>query len=181
MHEVVVGRIGRPHGVRGEVSVQVRTDDPDRRLAPGAVLRTDPEAAGPLTVTSGRWHGGRLLLGVAGVEDRTAAERLRGVLLLVYVDAAERPDQPDEFYDRHLVGLRAETADGTVLGEVHEVLHLPGQVVLAVRRRGTGRESLVPFVAELVPEVDLAGGRIVVEALPGLLDDADDERPAPEH
>jgi 16S rRNA processing protein RimM len=171
MVEVVVGRIGRPHGVTGEVSVEVRTDDPDRRLAPGSVLRTDPPAAGPLTVTSGRVHSGRLLLTFDGCDDRTSAERLRNVLLLVDVDPDERPEDPEEFYDRQLVGLRVETVDGAHVGELREMLHLPGQDVLAVHRADDGSEVLIPFVHEIVPEVDLDAGRIVVDPPPGLLDE----------
>jgi 16S rRNA processing protein RimM len=181
--EVIVGRIGRPQGVKGEVSVEVRTDDPDRRLAPGTVVRTDPPAAGPLRIVSGRVHSGRLMLTIEGVTDRTAAERLRNLLLVVDVDPDERPDDPEEFYDRQLVGLRVETVDGTPVGELREVLHLPGQDVLAVRRVGrpgipdsadsadnvAGDEVLVPFVHEFVPEVDIDGGRIVIDPPPGLL------------
>jgi 16S rRNA processing protein RimM len=176
--EVIVGRIGRPQGIKGEVSVEVRTDDPDRRLAPGTVLRTEPAVVGPLTIVSGRVHSGRLMLTIAGVTDRTAAERLRNVLLLADVDPDERPDDPEEFYDRQLVGLRVETVDGAAIGELQEVLHLPGQDVLAVRRGRQGREVLVPFVHEFVPEVDLDSGRIVISPPAGLLDEDDAEAPA---
>lgn len=171
MVEVIVGRVGRPHGIKGQVSVEVRTDDPERHLAPGSTVRTDPAAAGPLTIVDGRVHSGRLLLTFAGVADRGQAERLRNVLLLADVDPDERPEDPEEFYDRQLVGLRVETVAGELVGELHEVLHLPGQDVLAVRRAGTGAEVLVPFVAALVPEVDIDGGRIVVDPPAGLLDD----------
>jgi 16S rRNA processing protein RimM len=172
--EVIVARIGRPHGIKGEVSVEVRTDDPEGRLAPGTVVRTDPEAAGPLTILTGRVHSGRLLLTFDGCVTRAGAERLRNVLLVADVDPDERPDDPDEFFDRHLVGLRVETSDGNEVGSLAEVLHLPGQDVLVVRRPDE-REVLVPFVSEFVPEVDIDGGRIVVEPPEGLLDE-----PAPE-
>ncbi len=169
---LVVGRIGRAHGIKGEVTVDVRTDEPEDRLPPGAVLVTDPEAVGPLTVRTGRVHSGRLLLTFDGVDDRTAAEALRGTLLLVDIDPAVSPADEDEWYDHQLVGLDAVLADGRVLGTVREVLHLPGHDVLAVDRAG-GLELLVPFVHEIVPEVDLGGRRLVVEPPPGLLDDAD--------
>lgn len=165
----VVGRIGRPHGIRGEVTVEVRTDEPERRFAVGAVLVTVPAAAGPLTVTTARWHSGRLLLGLVGVDDRGAAEGLRGVLLEVEVDPDEVPEDPEEFYDHQLVGLRVETVEGARIGEVGEVVHLPGQDVLAVRRDGR-RELLVPLVAAIVPEIDPAAGRIVIDPPPGLLE-----------
>jgi 16S rRNA processing protein RimM len=177
--EVIVARIGRPHGIKGEVSVEVRTDDPEGRLAPGTVLRTEPAAAGPLTITTGRVHSGRLLLTFDGCTSRSGAERLRNILLVADVDPDERPEDPDEYFDRQLVGLRVETVDGDVVGELAEMLHLPGQDVLVVRR-DDGRESLVPFIAEFVPEVDLDAGRVVVDPPRGLLDDIelDDIAPA---
>jgi len=168
--EVIVARIGRPHGIKGEVSVDVRTDDPEGRLAPGTVWSTDPPAAGPLTILTGRAHSGRLLLTFDGCVTRADAERLRNVLLVADVDPDERPDDPDEYFDRHLVGLRVETRDGEEIGALAEVLHLPGQDVLVVRRRND-REVLVPFVAEFVPEVDIDGGRIVIHPPEGLLDE----------
>ena len=166
---LVVGRVGRAHGVRGEVLVDVRTDDPEGRLGPGSVLGTDPAGTGPLTVESGHVHSGRLLLAFEGVADRTAAQRLCGTWLLVDVPDDEVPEDPDEFYDHQLVGLPVVTVAGDPVGEVAEMLHLPGQDVFAVRRPG-GDEVLVPFVAQIVPEVDLDGRRIVVEPPDGLLD-----------
>jgi 16S rRNA processing protein RimM len=168
--EVIVGRIGRPHGIKGEVSIEVRTDDPEGRLAPGTLLRTEPAAAGPLTILTCRDHSGRLLLTFQGCATRSGAERLRNVLLVADVDPDERPEDPDEYFDRHLVGLRVVTVDGAELGELAEVLHLPGQDVLVVRRRDDS-EALVPFIAEFVPEVDIDGGRIVVDPPAGLLDE----------
>jgi len=172
--EVVVARIGRPHGLHGHVSVEVRTDDPEGRLAPGMTVRTDPVAAGPLTITDGRVHSGRLLLHFAGYDDRGSVEGLRNVLLVADVDPAERPDDPDEFYDHQLVGLAVRTVSGEPVGELGEVLHLPGQDVLAVRRPD-GTEVLVPFVAAMVPSVDLDAGEVVVDPPPGLLTDVPDD------
>ena len=123
--------------------VEVRTDEPERRLALGAVLLTDPASRGPLTVANGRVHSGRLLLRFASVEDRTAAEALRGTVLLVEVDPAELPEDDDEWYDHQLVGLAAVALDGTPLGTVTEVVHLPAQDLLAVRTADE-REVLVP-------------------------------------
>jgi 16S rRNA processing protein RimM len=168
---LVVGRVGRAHGLRGEVSVEVRTDEPEIRFAAGSVLTTDPAGAGPLTVAGVRWPGGRLLLCFDEVADRGAAEGLRGVLLLVDASDDERPDDPDEFYDHQLAGLPVVTTAGTPVGEVSQVLHLAGQDLLAVRRTD-GREVLIPFVAQLVPAVDLDDGRVVVDPPAGLIDDA---------
>ena len=168
--EVIVGRIGRPHGIKGEVSIEVRTDDPDGRLAPGTALRTDPAAAGPLRILTSRNHSGRMLLTFQGCTSRSDAERLRNVLLVADVDPDERPDDPDEYFDRQLVGLRVETFDGTEVGVLTEMLHLPGQDLLVVRR-ADGGETLVPFLAQFVPEVDLEGGRVVIDPPSGLLDE----------
>jgi 16S rRNA processing protein RimM len=172
--EVVVARIGRPHGIRGEVSVEGRTDDPEGRLAPGSPVRTGPASAGPLTITDGRVHSGRLLLTFEGYADRGAAEGLRNVLLLADVDPSQRLDDPDEFLDSQLVGLAVRSVAGEDVGELAEVLHLPGQDVLAVRRRD-GTEVLVPFVAVMVPTVDLDAGVVLVDPPPGLLSELAEE------
>jgi 16S rRNA processing protein RimM len=167
--QLVVGVIARPHGVRGEVVVDVATDDPAARLPAGAVLATDPPAAGPLTIEAVRPHQGRLLVVFAGVPDREAAAGLRGVRLCV--DSAEItvPDDPDEFSDFQLIGLVAEDSAGERLGEVVRIDHGPGADLLVLRLTG-GRDALVPFVRAIVPEVDLAGGRLVITPPGGLLE-----------
>ncbi len=169
--QLVVGRISRPHGVRGEMTVEVRTDDPDLRLAAGAVLATEPAAAGPLKVTRSRWHSGRLLVSFDGVADRDQADQLRGTLLLV--DSADLEDlaDPDEFRDHQLVGLTVVDADRQPVGEVTQVLHY-GQDMLVVAGSGdrAGREILIPFVSAIVPEVDLDAGQLRIDPPEGLLD-----------
>jgi 16S rRNA processing protein RimM len=169
--EVVVGVVGRPHGVRGEVAVESRTDEPDRRFAPGEQLRSEGSAR-TLTVAAMRWHSGRMLVRFAGLDDRTAAEAVRGVRLVTDVDPDERPEEPGEYYDRQLVGLAVQTADGVPVGEVVAVLHLPAQEVLEVRTADGPR--LVPFVADLVPEVDLARQILTVADRAGLLAEIDE-------
>jgi 16S rRNA processing protein RimM len=171
--EVLVGRIGRPHGVRGEVTIDVRTDEPDRRFAPGSTLRATPPAGadrrpGSLTVEGSRWHQKFLLVTFSEVADRNAAEALRGTLLHTTLPADASPEDPEEFYDHQLVGLHAVDTDGTALGEVVAVVHGAAQDLLTVRTPD-GRDALVPFVAALVPEVDVAGGRVVVADRPGLV------------
>jgi 16S rRNA processing protein RimM len=168
---LVVGRIGKPHGLKGEVSVEPRTDEPDRRFAVGASLRAERNRPGApdtttLTVTDTRWHSGRLLVTFAEIGDRNAAEDARGTLLVVPVDPDETPEDPEEFYDHQLVGLRVVTPTGEPVGELAEVVHGTAQDLLVVKVGD--REVLVPFVAALVPEVDVAGGRIVVDDRPGL-------------
>ena len=168
MNTLVVGRIGRPHGVRGEVTVDVRTDDPGSRFAPGAVLATDPADSGPLVIEHARWHAGRLLLSLAGVEDRTRAEELRGTWLVVdYADIPPSAD-PDVFHDQELIGLDVVTVAGAAVGTVTEIRHL-GQDLLVIDGP-EGRQALVPFVSALVPEVDVPAGRIVIDPPPGLLE-----------
>jgi 16S rRNA processing protein RimM len=169
--QLVVGRITRPHGIRGELVVEVRTDDPELRLAAGVVLETEPSAAGPLTIAGARWHSGRLLARFAGVDDRTAADQLRGTLLLV--DAADLEDlpDPDSFRDHQLVGLTVVGPEGTAVGSVTDVMH-HGQDLLVVAGSGprAGAEILIPFVAEIVTEVDLEAGLVRVDPPAGLLD-----------
>lgn len=168
--EVVVGRIGRPHGLRGEVTVQVTTDDPDERFASGALLGTDPANLGPLTVISMRRSGPVLVLGFDGVADRNAAEALRGTSLTLDASLLPVPDDPEEFYDHQLVGLTVVDQAGTVLGTVTEVWHPPAAPVLAVERPD-GSQELVPFVSAIVPIVDLEGGRLVVDPPDGMFPD----------
>jgi len=172
--QLVVGRIARPHGVRGELAVEVRTDDPELRLAAGTVLATEPAAVGPLTVSGARWHAGRLLLSFAGVADRAAADQLRGTLLVVDSADLEDIEDPDEFRDYQLIGLTVVLTDGELVGKVSDILHY-GQDLLVVTGSGerAGAEIMIPFVAELVPEVDIDGGRVIIDPPPGLLDPQD--------
>jgi 16S rRNA processing protein RimM len=169
--QLVVGRVGRPHGVRGELTVQVRTDDPDLRFAAGSVLATDPAARGPLTISSSRWHSGRLLVTFAGCGDRDSAEDLRGTLLVMDSAEVAPTSDPDEFHDYQLIGLEVLTVTGEPVGTVTDVLH-QGQDMLVVQPPSgpAGDPILVPFVAALVPEVDVGAGRLVIDPPPGLLD-----------
>jgi 16S rRNA processing protein RimM len=173
---VVVGRIGRSHGVRGEVSVELRTDEPDARFAVGARLQADGPRPRRLTIKSVRPHSGRLLIAFDEVVNRTQAELLRGATLSAEIEADRRPDDPEEFYDRQLVGLEVHSGQVGAVGQVVGVVHLPLQDLLSIRR-ADGCEVMVPFVAELVPEVDLAAGTLRVVDRPGLLN-PDDERAA---
>jgi 16S rRNA processing protein RimM len=165
--QLVIGRIGRPHGVRGEVTVEVRTDEPELRFAEGASLVTDPAARGPLVIEARRWHKGVLLVAFAGFRDRSQAEELRGTMLVIDSSEVTPSEDPDEFHDHHLIGLTVETVSGEHVGEVADVLH-HGQDLLVVRRSGQD-DALIPFVKALVPEVDVKGGRLVVEPPEGLL------------
>jgi 16S rRNA processing protein RimM len=172
---IVVGRIGRPQGIKGEVTVEVRTDDPDDRFAPGRVLQTEPAERGPLTVESSRMQGRYLIVRFAGPTDRDDAEQLRDTMLLLSTSDLPPLSEQDEYYDTQLVGLAAQLEDGTELGSVVDVLHLPGGDVLAVERStggpdAKGQELLIPFVKQIVPTVDLTAGVVVVVPPEGLLD-----------
>lgn len=171
--EVVVGRIGKPHGIRGEVTLDVRTDEPERRFAVGTTLRAEAPAGADrrpsaLTVTRARWHQSTLLVAFAEIEDRNAAEAVRGTVLYATLGRDEAPEDPEEYYDHQLIGLAVVDLDGAPLGQVRAVVHGSAQDLLTVRTPD-GRDTLVPFVAALVPEVDLTAGRVVVADRPGLV------------
>ncbi|MEV5438150.1 ribosome maturation factor RimM [Streptomyces sp. NPDC052682] len=168
--QLVVARIGRAHGIKGEVTVEVRTDEPELRLAPGAVLATDPASAGPLTIASGRVHSGRLLLRFEGVRDRTAAEALRNTLLIAEVDPDELPEGEAEYYDHQLIDLDVVTEEGLEVGRITEIAHLPSQDLFVVQRPD-GTEVMIPFVEEIVTDIDLAEQKAVIDPPPGLIDD----------
>ena len=165
---VAVGRIGRPRGVRGDVFIACWTDDPDDRFAPGAQLLTDPAERGPLTVERAGTGGGNLVLHFDGVDDRGAAESLKGTVLLVRRSDRRPLDDPDDFYDTDLIGLDAVDGSGAPIGPVRDVVHAPGTVFLVVEVAGA--DALVPFVKAIVPTVDLAARRVVVTAPDGLFD-----------
>ncbi|MDT5099694.1 MAG: rRNA processing protein RimM [Mycobacterium sp.] len=170
--DLVVGRVVKAHGVSGEVVVEVRTDDPDTRFAPGAQLRAQPRGGGPqrmYIVDSAREHSGRMLVRLAGVADRTAAEALRGSVFLVDTEDLPPIDDPDEFYDHQLEGLRVVTTDGQLVGTVKEVLHTAAGELLSVTAE-TGAEVLVPFVGAIVTEVSLQSQTIEIDPPQGLLE-----------
>ncbi|HEX7323165.1 MAG TPA: ribosome maturation factor RimM [Mycobacterium sp.] len=175
--ELIVGRVVKPHGITGEVVVEVRTDDPDLRFASGATLHAKSRAGDrrSYVVETARQHGARLLLRLTGVADRDGAEALRGCVFVV--DAADLPpiSEPDTFYDHQLEGLRVRTAAGQEIGTVTEVLHTAAGELLAVRRTdpdkpGEPSELLVPFVAAIVTSVSLADRVVEIDPPDGLLD-----------
>jgi 16S rRNA processing protein RimM len=168
--DVVVGRVAKAHGITGELAVDIRTDSPDQRFAVGTVLATRLRdgSTRELTIAAARSHSGRLLVRFGEVLTRDVAETLRGALLLADTATLPPPEDPEEFYDHELEGLRAELADGTVIGTVNEVLHSPGGELLSLDHEG--RTVLVPFAHAIVPVVDVAGGRVVVDPPEGLLD-----------
>jgi len=186
---LVVGQIGKPHGIRGEVSVTVRTDEPEERFVAGAVFTTEvprdrrvstgpARSASPgfeykvpaeLGLESLRWHQGKVIAQFEGVYHRNVAEALRGVLLQVDSATVAEPDDPDEFHDHQLAGLAVMSVGGDVLGEVERIEHAPASDLIVLKKAGGGT-ALIPFVSQFVPTVDLAAGRVLVDLPEGLLD-----------
>jgi 16S rRNA processing protein RimM len=187
---LVVGQIGKPHGIRGEVLVTPRTDEPEARFSAGSVFTTEVPrdrrvTTGPaqsaaasgvrfevpptLVLERVRWHQGRGIAQFEGVHDRNVAEELRGVLLQVDSADVPAPSDPDEFNDHQLVGLTVVDKDGVSLGTVQRIDHAPSSDLL-VLTKAAGGTALIPFVTAMVPKVDLAGGRIVTDLPEGLLD-----------
>jgi 16S rRNA processing protein RimM len=152
-----VGRIGRAHGILGEATIEVRTDEPERRFAVGAEVLTE---TGKLVVSSARVHNGILLLGFDGIKDRNEIEKLRNTLLYAEVDINEPGLDEDDYHVQQLIGLRAELEDGSEFGVVTDVLNLPAQDCLAIKTKNG--EVLIPFVHQLVPIVDISSKRVVV-------------------
>ena len=165
---LVVGRIGRAHGVLGEATIEIRTDLPDERFVVGTQLHTDPAMNGPLTIESARDHNGILLLKFLKINDRTAIELVRDTLLLAEVDMTQEAVHQDEYHVQQLIGCEVVLKSGVRIGHLTDVLNLPGQDLLAIE--GDRGEILIPFIAEFVPQVDLENRRIVVVPPPGLLE-----------
>ena len=163
--DLVVGRVVKAHGITGEVVVEIRTDDPDARFTPGGGRGGERT----FSVESVRDHAGRLLIRLAGVADRNAADELRGTVFIV--DTADLPaiDDPDEFYDHELEGLRVVTVEGAAVGVIREVLHTAAGELLSVKAEPDGREVLVPFVSAIVTSVSRDTGTVVIDPPDGLL------------
>lgn len=175
--EVLIGRIGKPHGIKGHVTIDVRTDEPERRFGTGTVLRArTPRGEGrTLTVEATRWHQGVLHVRFAEIADRDAAEGARGLMLYADIPADASPEDPDEYYDHQLVGLAAYNLEGERLGEVTGLVHGAAQDLLVIRTEDR-RDALVPFVKALVPVVDLAHARVEIADRPGLVTPLPDDR-----
>ncbi|NBY51604.1 MAG: ribosome maturation factor RimM [Actinobacteria bacterium] len=164
---LVVGRIGRAHGVRGEATIEIRTDNPDSRFAIGNTLQTDPSDKGPLTIRDARFHSGTLLLSFNGVDDRNGVEALRNVFLMADVNPEEANLSNDDFHISQIVGCQVLDSSAKDWGVVTDVLHLPAQDTLVINYEG--REILVPFVKAFVPTIDVEKKVIIVNEIEGLL------------
>ena len=162
--QLVVGRIGRAHGVLGEATIEVRTDDPDLRFAVGEKLTL--ENGNTLTISSNRWHNQILLLSFNGINDRNKIEELRNQLLYAEVDT--KANQPGEYHFQQLIGCQVILADGSKLGEVKEIVQLPGQDLLSVE--SAKGEVLIPMVKQIIVSIDVDQKIIQINPPEGLLD-----------
>jgi len=171
-----VGRLVKAHGLKGALKIELYTDDPEGRFVPGATFTLQvPEASPwhgkPLTVREFRFMNSHPVAFFEGVDDRDAAEALVRAILWIDEDAAATPAEDDAWYDHQLVGLDV-VRDGVTVGRVIRVEHMPSQDLLIVRSAAdTDTEILVPFVKAIVPEVDIAAGRVVVTPPPGLFEE----------
>gem|GEM_PF-93452 len=164
MDQLNVATISRPHGLRGEVTLDLKTDDPAARLTPGTVYTTDPDH-GPLTIASAREHQGRWVVRFAEAADRTAVEQLRGLSLTVPITDS---DEDDAWYPHELVGMRVRLTDGTDVGEVLGVEHGVAQDLLVIRETN-GAETRIPLVHAIVPNIDKVSGVVTIDPPGGLL------------
>ncbi|MBD3757012.1 ribosome maturation factor RimM [Microbacterium sp.] len=178
-----VGRLVKAHGLKGALKLELYTDDPDGRFVPGAVFTLQVPESSPwhgktVTVREFRWMNSHPVVFFDEVEDRTAAESI--VRAILWIDQDESaPAEDDAWYDHQLTGLDV-FRDGASVGRVIRVDHLPAQDLLVVRPTGTDEEILVPFVAAIVPQVDIAAGRVIVTPPAGLFEElpGDDEADA---
>jgi 16S rRNA processing protein RimM len=167
-----VGRLVKAHGLKGAIKLELYTDSPDQRFKPGQVLELQvPETSEwfgkTIKVLELRFYNQSPVLFLEGVSDRSQAETLIKAILLIETEVTELPEEPEAWYDHQLVGLKA-LVGAEVVGEVIRVDHLPSQDILAIETaRG---EVLVPFVKQIVPEVDIASGRITLTPPEGLFE-----------
>ena len=168
---VVVGRLGRPHGIRGEVTVEVRTDEPELRFATGSSVFLSNGKS--IEIESTRWHQSVLLVKFVGIKDRNDSETLRGNLVEVEIDDLELPEDEDEYYDRQLLGLKV-IENGIQIGILEDVLHLPGHDLLSIKLTD-GKEMLLPFVEQFVPDINLETGELTVTPPQGLMEEESNE------
>ncbi|WOF21585.1 ribosome maturation factor RimM [Microbacterium betulae] len=181
-NQLRVGRVLKAHGLKGALKLELYTDDPDGRFVPGAsfTLQVPEESkwhGRSIAVREFRWMNAAPVVFFDGVDGRDEAETLVRAILWVDQDDDADEGEPDAWYDHQLVGLDV-VRDGDVVGRVARVDHLPAQDLLIVASGES--EIMVPFVAAIVPEVDLAAGRVVITPPPGLFEDLDAEPESPE-
>lgn len=162
--QLVVGRIGRAHGILGEATIEVQTDDPNLRFKIGNNLTLADGRQ--LTIRSSRWHNQILLLAFDGVDDRNQIEKLRDHL--IYADVEIDDSAPGEYHFQQLIGCQVVRQNGELIGEVNEIVKLPGQDLLSISK--AGKQVLIPMVKQIIIEIDVFAKKIVVNPPEGLLD-----------
>ena len=172
-----VGRLLKAHGLKGAIKLELYTDSPNERFVPGAVFSLQVPESSPwfgktVTIKELRWYNSHPVLFLEGIEDRTQAETLIKAILLVDQDLAETPTEPDAWYDQQLVGLKVYR-EGSEIGSVSRVEHLPAQDLLVVDYQG--QEVMVPFVKQIVPEVDIKAGRVMITPPLGLFEEIEED------
>jgi 16S rRNA processing protein RimM len=180
--QVRVGRLTKAHGLKGALKIELYTDDPDRRFTPGALFDLQVPTSSPwhgktLELIELRFYNGSPVGFFVGVSDRSAAETLVKAILWVDQDPTQLPEESDAWYDYQLVGLRA-LRDGVEVGRVARVEHFPAQDLLVIDT-GAG-DVLVPFVAAIVPAVDIVAGTVTITPPAGLFEDLPDADPETE-
>lgn len=172
-----VGRLLKAHGLKGAIKLELYTDSPKERFVPGAVLTLQVPNESPwfgktVTVKEVRWYNNQPVIFLEGIEDRTQAETLIKAILLVDQDLNETPTEPDAWYDQQLVGLKVYR-DGNEIGSVSVVEHMPAQDLLIIKTLDD-KEVMLPFVKQMVPEVDIAGGKITITPPMGLFEEIEE-------
>jgi 16S rRNA processing protein RimM len=158
---LLMGRIGAAHGIKGEVRVQSFTEEPLdlKRYSPFVTNRPGLTIA----IATARGTTNMLVARIKGVDDRTAAEKLNGVELYVDRELLPAPEDDDDFYHADLIGLRAQLADGTALGEVTAVPNFGAGDIIEVRSPTNGDTFLFPFTRKVVPHVHIKDGYLVID------------------
>ena len=167
-----VGRLVKAHGLKGAIKLELYTDSPDQRFQPGQILELQvPETSEwfgkTITVSELRFYNQSPVLFVEGIEDRSKAETLIKAILLIETETDILPEEPEAWYDHQLVGLKALVGAESV-GTVIRVDHMPAQDLLAIET--ANGEVLVPFVKQIVPEVDIKSGQLVLTPPEGLFE-----------
>ena len=167
--DLVVGRLGRPHGVHGEISVEVRTDEPELRFAKGSKLSVK-ESNNQLTVLSSRWHQEKMLVKFEEITDRDLANEIKGKTLTIKIDPNSIETKKDQYYEFQLAGLKVIDKNDKTLGQIKEVITNLAQDLLVVETVDK-REVLVPFVKQIVTNVDLNKKQVIMDPPTGLFDE----------
>lgn len=172
-----VGRLLKAHGLKGAIKLELYTDSPNERFVPGAVFTLQVPDDSPwfgksLTVKELRWYNAQPVIFLEGIEDRNQAETLIKAILIVQQDLSQAPTEPDAWYDQQLIGLKVYR-DGNEVGSVSQVEHLPSQDLLIIKTLDD-KEVMLPFVKQMVPEVDIPGGKITITPPLGLFEEIEE-------